>query len=370
MKKLIASAAILATALAPFAAGADDDDEAMDRRSQQPITLAVFGDWPYSIPLLNSAQLLIDSINSDPKVRLVLHVGDIHSGSMPCTGAGLNPAPPGSVPGWNQGVFDLFERFRDPVVYTPGDNEWTDCHKKKELTSGAPLNELAAVRSLFFASPGITLGVQKRRVLTQARKFNRVYPADAQFVENVMWQESRVVFATLNLPGSNNDGLTWTAPFTDETARTREAAQRTGAAIRWLQEAFSRAEEDDAKAMVIGVQADMWDPAAVAPGGDGLSNYAIFVHELANLSLHFRRPVLLINGDSHVFGSDRPLADPDSATGKIHGAPAVPNLMRITVQGSTSAPAEWLRLTIDPHSPAVFSWENVVYCKNPAVSCP
>jgi hypothetical protein len=370
MKKLVASAAILAFTLIPVAANADDDDGAMDRRSQQAITLAVFGDWPYSSVLLNSAQLLIDSINSDPKVRLVMHVGDIHSGSMACTGAGLNPPPAGSVPGWNRGIFDLFERFRDPLVYTPGDNEWTDCHKKKELGSGAPLNELAAVRSLFFPNPGTTLGVQKRRVLTQAKKFSRVYPADAQFVENIMWQESRVVFVTVNMPGSNNDGLAWSAPFTDETARTREAAQRTGAAIRWLQAAFAAAAEDDAKAMLIGLQANMWDSEALLPGGDGLSNYALFVHELASLSLHFGRPVLLINGDSHVFGADRPLADPASATGRIHAAPAVPNLTRITVQGSTSAPSEWLRLTIDPHAAAPFSWENVVYCTDPALSCP
>jgi hypothetical protein len=370
MKKLLAAAALAAVALVPLIATADDDDDAMDRHSQGSITLAVTGDWPYSTILLNSAHFLIDSINSDPKVRLVMHVGDIHSGSMPCTGAGLNPQPAGSNPGWNQGIFDLFERFNDPVVYTPGDNEWTDCQKTKELSSGAPLNELAAVRSVFFPNPGTTLGAQKRRVLTQAKKFNRVYPSDAQFVENVMWQESRVVFAMVNMPGSNNDGLTWATPFTDETARAREAAQRTGAAIRWLQAAFSQAEEDDAKAVVIGLQADMWDPAAVVAGGDGLSNYTLFVHELANLSQHFRRPVLLINGDSHVLGSDRPLADPGSATGKIHGAPAVPNLTRITVQGSTSAPAEWLRLTIDPRTPEVFSWKNVVYCDSPTVSCP
>jgi hypothetical protein len=80
--------------------------------------------------------------------------------------------------------------------------------------------------------------------------------------------------------------------------------------------------------------------------------------------------VLLLNGDSHVYGADRPLADPASATGQIHGAPAVPNLTRITVQGSTNTPAEWLRLTIDPHSPNVFSWQNVVYCNNPTVACP
>jgi hypothetical protein len=368
MKKLIASTAIVATLLVALPARADDDDEAMDRRSQHPITIAVFGDWPYSIPLLNSAQILLDSINSDPAVSLVLHIGDIHSGSMPCTGAGLNPPPAGAAPDWNQGIFNLFARLRDPVVYTPGDNEWTDCHKKKQLSSGAPLNELAAVRALFFPEPGMTLGVQKRRVLTQAKQFNRTYPSDAQYVENVMWQHSGVLFAVVNIPGSNNDGLTWTAPFTDETARAREAAQRTGAAIRWLQSAFARAEDDGAKAMVIGLQADMWDPAAI--GGDGLGNYSLFVHELANLSLRFGRPVLLLNGDSHVFGSDKPLADPSSATGRIHGAPAVPNLTRITVQGSTSAPAEWLRLTIDPHSAEVFSWRNVPYCANPTGSCP
>jgi hypothetical protein len=369
MKKLVASAAIAACSVLPLIAAADDDQGAEDR-SQQAITLAVFGDWPYSTVLLDSARLLIDSVNADPRVSLVLHVGDIHSGSMPCTGAGLNPLPAGANPAWNQQIFALFQQFRAPLVYTPGDNEWTDCHKSKEFSSGAPLNELAAVRQLFFADPGTTLGVQKRRVLSQAEKFDRVYPADAQYVENVTWRESQVRFVTVNMPGSNNDGLKWTAPFTDETARAREAAQRTGAAIRWLQAAFARAEEEGAKALVIGLQADMWDPAAVAPGGDGLGNYTLFVHQLANLSLHFGRPVLLLNGDSHLYGADHPLADPQSASGKIHGAPAVPNLTRITVQGSTNVPAEWLRLTIDPHAPGVFSWQNVAYCANPAVSCP
>src|SRR5215467_6424103 len=70
--------------------------------SANPLTLAVYGDWPYSQDLLDNAPLLINSINGDPKVRLVMHVGDIHSGSMPCTGAGLVPIPAGSNPGWNQ----------------------------------------------------------------------------------------------------------------------------------------------------------------------------------------------------------------------------------------------------------------------------
>src|SRR5262249_53339438 len=92
----------------------------MNQGSADPLALAVYGDWPYSQALLDAAPLLIDSINSDPNVRLVMHVGDIHSGSMPCTGAGLNPLPATSNPAWNQGIFALFEQFKDPVVYTPG----------------------------------------------------------------------------------------------------------------------------------------------------------------------------------------------------------------------------------------------------------
>jgi len=34
------------------------------------------------------------------------------------------------------------------------------------------------------------------------------------------------------------------------------------------------------------------------------------VKRLADLCLHFGRPVLLLNGDSHLFEADHPLADP------------------------------------------------------------
>ncbi len=51
----------------------------------------MFGDWPYNTNLLNNANLLIDSVNGDPEVSLVMHVGDIHSGSMACTSASVLP---------------------------------------------------------------------------------------------------------------------------------------------------------------------------------------------------------------------------------------------------------------------------------------
>jgi hypothetical protein len=302
-------------------------------------------------------------------VSLVLHVGDIHSGSMPCTSAGIVPPIASSVPGWNQGIYYWFQQFKAPLVYTPGDNEWTDCHKSKEKSSGDPLKELASVRTLFFARPGHTLGLTDKRVHSQAQHVDTAHPGDARFVENVMWEESRVMFVTVNMPGSNNDTLPWTGSFTNASAQAQEVAERSDADVRWLQAAFERAEANHDKALVIGLQADMWDPAAVAPGGDGLYAYTPFVRKLAELATRFRRPVLLINGDSHLYEADHPLADPASATGLIHSTPPVPNLTRITVQGSTNGPAEWLRLTIDPRGTNVFSWVNVPYCKDPLGSC-
>lgn len=343
-------------------ASSERDDDGQGR----PATLAVFGDWPYSLDLVAAAPLLINSINGDPDVRAIIHVGDIHSGSMPCTGAGLSPRPAGSNPIWNYGVYGLFSQFNAPLVYTPGDNEWTDCHKTKQQSSGAPLNELAAVRQLFFPAPGVTLGGEPGRVLSQAEVSDPAHPTDADFVENVLWRQANVVFVTLNVPGSNNDGLPWTAPFTNEAARTDEVAKRNGANTRWLQRAFQTASREQARGVLIALQADMWDPAAI--GGDGLGGYTDFVRTLADLARRFNRPVLLINGDSHLYEADQPLADPTSSTGQIHGTPPVPNLTRITVQGSTNKPREWLRLRVDPHSPGVFSWTNVVYCDD--TTCP
>lgn len=363
--KLIA-AAMLACGVISNSAMAE---ERFDYDADKVQTIAVFGDWPYNQLLLDNASRLINTVNADRDVETVMHVGDIHSGNMACTSAGVLPPIASSNPGWNQAVFNKFQQFKAPLVYTPGDNEWTDCHKSKEKSSGYPLNELASVRSLFFAKPGHTLGLNEKVVLTQAKKFDPAYPSDAKLVENMMWKNAGVVFVTVNMPGSNNDSLPWNGIFANPGEQMQEVTERTGADMRWLEAAFDEAARSHAKALVIGLQADMWDLSALQAGGDGLDKYTDFVKLLADRSVKFGRPVLLLNGDSHVYGADQPLADPSSATGVIHATQAVPNLTRITVQGSTNAPAEWLKLTIDTRKQNPFSWSNVPYCNDPLNSC-
>ncbi|MFL5963943.1 MAG: hypothetical protein ACJ757_13735 [Gaiellaceae bacterium] len=184
---------------------------------------------------------------------------------------------------------------------------------------------------------------------------------DAKYVENVLWEQSRTVFVTVNIPGgSNNDADNWFgAARTPE--QTQEIAERTAADLHWIDAAFAQAQADSAESVVIVEQADMWDldgkPAS------HITNYKPFIDNIAAHTLEFGKPVLLFNGDSHVYRSDNSLVPgapcvigPSSgaeavpctsdASANQAGAYNVPNFHRVVVHGSTT-PLEWLRLTID-----------------------
>jgi hypothetical protein len=282
----------------------------------------------------------------------------------------------------------LWQQFKNPLVYTPGDNEWTDCHKAAEgggtynasthqidyvlgsdgnpvdYAKGDPIANLALLRTIFFANPGETLGGRKKQVLTQATSFDAAHPTDANYVENVIWEESKTLFVVINLPGgSNNDQDIWYGAPTATAAQTNETAERTGADLRWLDYAFSLAQSTGAQALVIQAQADMWDPEK---GPAHQAGYEPFVQSVASHTVAFGKPVLMFNGDSHVYRSDNPLSAADPLN-YMHPGYDVANFHRIVVHGST-LPLEWLRLTVDPGANAPqgadafgpFSWTRVI----------
>src|SRR4051794_36805588 len=119
MRKVLA----LVTLAAALAAG--QATAVAGQGSAKPLSIAGYGDSPYGVAQGDQTQedltpAFIDSINADRDVSLVLHVGDIHSGKQFCT----EP--------YDELILGLWKRFEDPLVYTPGDNEWTDCHKKAQ----------------------------------------------------------------------------------------------------------------------------------------------------------------------------------------------------------------------------------------------
>jgi hypothetical protein len=393
----ILSTAVLATASIAFAES-DRYDHKFHNKSDRASTVAVFGDSPYGTSPTDTAEFqataaFIDGINADRDVSLVLHVGDIHSGSQYCTES------------YNRSVYTLWAAFQHPLVYTPGDNEWADCHKAKEgggtynaatgkidyrldasgdlinYMGGDPVANLDLVRSIFFANPGFSLGAHKH-VHSQFHAFDRAHPTDNKYVENVMWEQHKVLFVTVNIPGgSNNDGDIWYGAPTMSDRQAQERTERTAANLRWLDAAFARAKEMDADAIVIQSQADMWDLDGKA--ASHLADYKPFIDRIAVLAKHFRKPVLMLNGDSHVYRSDNPLVQSapcvtESSTGPGEVACTndpytsqpndynVPNFHRIVVHGSTF-PLEWLKLRIDHHGNAKnganafgpFSWQRM-----------
>ena len=369
-----------------------DDDHGQGRgHGSASFSYAVYGDAPYGTSPTDTTETdatgaFISAVNADRAVSGVLHVGDIHSGSQYCTQA------------YDQQVADLWSGFSDPLVYTPGDNEWTDCHKKKEgggaynpatgqvdyvtdaagspvnYAGGNPVDNLALVRSIFFPTPGRTLGGGRLEVLSQAQVDNHAHPTDGQYVENVMWVRDGVLFASINVPGgSDNDADPWYGAPTASPQQTTEAANRTGAAVRWLDRAFRTAGSIRARSVVVMAQADMWD----LDGKDvsHLAGYEPIVDSLATHSAAFAKPVLLLNGDSHVYRSDNPLQAASTCTGDedvcatdawaTHPSYDVANFHRLVVHGST-VPLEYLRLTVagrdratTPTSFGPFSWERV-----------
>jgi hypothetical protein len=329
VRRLLALAAALAALGSPLAA-LGSDGKPIRPHSNKPVTMAVIGDTPYGDAQIAAFPSLVADINEDPAADLVLHVGDIKNGSSLCTDAYFALI---------RGYFDSFE---DPFALTPGDNEWTDCHRANN-GGYEPLERLAALRSVFYPEPGETIGGREKAVLTQADE-----PGFGEFVENQLWLQSRTAFGLVHVVGSNNDLQSWFGAAetpTQTMQRLAEYEARLAAALDWLDETFAVANRKDAKAVVIAMQANTWVSA---------TGFSEIVQRIADRAAGFRGPVLLIQGDTHGYLVDQPLLNGSA----LHGVTtSAPNLTRIVVEGETAS--EWLRLRIDPRTPEIFSWERV-----------
>lgn len=263
----------------------------------QSFTFAAIGDVPYG-PHEEFAGLIAEINRQIP--AFTIHVGDIKSGGTVCSDETFVQ------------VRRLFEQFDRALIYTPGDNEWTDCHR---ISNGRydPLERLEKIRQLFFSSSE-SLG--KQRLTLQIQSAQKSF---ANYPENRRWSQGKVRFATLHLVGSNNNlqpGLPSTVEF----------AEREHANIAWLRETFAEAKANKDGAVILAMQADTFfgEPRK----GSGFVRWnAALAEEVAA----WGKPVLLIQGDTHQYLTDRPLKD---ASGK-----PLSQLMRVVVPGERGADA-------------------------------
>ena len=96
-------------------------------------TFALIGDLGYFPREEPWVENVLADLNRNTSLAFVVHVGDLSSPRYSCT---------------DEFLARRLAQFRasiHPVIYTPGDNEWTDCHKPKEGGLD-PLANLAYVR--------------------------------------------------------------------------------------------------------------------------------------------------------------------------------------------------------------------------------
>ena len=307
----------------------------------QTFSFGLWGDMPYAkagdepkIPAL------IKSINQSD-IAFSIYDGDIKDGSSRCT-ADIYFA-----------ALTMFGQLTKPVVYVPGDNEWTDCHR---LNNGGydALERLAYLRKTMFSAPG-SLGKRKMALQHQGQ------PGE-KFVENTRFSHNKIVFASFNIPGSNNNKIQGEKDCTNNSARTAaqcdagnaEYAERDAANVLWMQQAFQAAKDQKARGLVLVFQAD--------PGFDlpetqdideskaaNVSGYRNFINAVVAQTEQFAGQVLLVHGDTHFFKVDKPLYSPTRL---------LPNLTRLQTFGSPLI--HWVRVTVDAKNVNVFTIQPMI----------
>jgi hypothetical protein len=341
--------AVMIGMFAPFIAGCVTMQHYQTAKEGR-FEFGVIGDQEYTAEDEAKFPQLINAMN-DANPAFVVHVGDFQGdyngykegdGSPPCTDETMAH------------LKRMFQTSKHPFVVTPGDNEWTDCHKRK-VNPFDPLERLAKVREVFFSSDQ-SLG-QRTITLTQQRND----PKYSKYRENARWTHGNLLFVTLHTVGSNNN-----------LGRTREMdteyAERNAANLAWMKEAFDLAKRNGNKGLVILTQANpvfenFWIPRRFGQYmrvfQDPLqqikpeqlaemrkkSGYTDLVRMLETEVMNFGKPVLFVHGDSHVFRVDKPLFNTQNHR-------TLENFTCVEVFGSPDV--HWVRIVVEPDNPSLF----------------
>ncbi len=312
---------------------------------QTPLVFGLWGDMPYA-KSNDSVKIpaLIEDMN-EANLAFSIYDGDIKDGSSQCTDNIYAEA------------IALFNSLKSPVVYVPGDNEWTDCHR---TNNGGydNLERLSYVRQVMFAD---------------LKSFGQ-YPMSLQhqgeigqkYVENTRWMQGGVVFVGLNVPGSNNNRVHDEEECTKKSDRTAaqceadnaEYAERDAKNLEWMRQSFAMAKLRNAAGVMITIQGDPGfdipeteeiDERAF-PAFDG---YTAFLDVLAEETRSFPGQVALVHGDTHFFKLDKPLTNQ---------ADLLENFTRLETFGSPNI--HWVKVTVDSSDRALFRFEPMIVAGN------
>lgn len=297
--------------------------------SPQAFQIGLFGDTGYSTLEQQALPGLMAEMNREP-LAFVVHDGDFKSGGGICSDAVFTQA------------LNFFQSSAHPLIFVPGDNDWTDCHRASN-GSFDPLERLAKLREMFFANSQ-SLGQRTLKLERQSDQASQE-PTWAPYRENVRWVQGGVMFVGLNLPGSDNN-------FHGTTrggGPSGEYLARLPITQAWLAQSFQLARTQNLAGLMLVIQAN---PEIEAFNqGKGHEGYRAFLTQLREETQRFAKPVVLVHGDTHRQQINQPLQDTQGNT--------VLNFTRVETYGSPFM--GWTRVIVDSQSQHVFSFEPRAY---------
>jgi len=341
MGLLLSAGAVLNNAFA------DADELKHNHEHDSAFQLGLWGDMPYAkAGDAPKVAALIADINATP-LAFTIFGGDTKDGSSLCTDEAISTLPAA-----------LFNQVRVPTIYVPGDNEWTDCHRKNNGGYNA-LERLSYIRQTMFASEK-SFGQRKMELEHQGT-------LGGAYSENTRWTYNGVVFVGLNAPGSNNNKVNVADCLSSKSVRTpldcdadnAEYSERNANNLAWIKDAFAIAKQKGAAGVMIVMQADPgfdWPETEAVneretiPGYDGFTD---LLNTLIAETQAFDGQVVLVHGDTHFFKIDKPLLSPTNL---------LKNFTRVENFGSPSV--HWIKVSVDALSRNVFTFEPMLVPAN------
>jgi len=362
----LATTILLVAASTAFAAsrfGGDDDRDDDERRSY---AIGLWGDLPYSdVQALTGVPNLIADMNRHD-LAFTAHDGDLKAGNA--TVGSVTPTTCSDAL-YLQGL-NYFNSLKAPAIFTPGDNDWTDCDRPSN-GGFSSLERLDHERALFFSTP-FSLGQHRLHQQVQTAPLCLGVSGMVPCVENRRWTLGGVTYATINIQGSCNN-------LCDAAPNPAEFAARNQADILWVQETFEEARTRNSAAIMLITQADpgfdlsdgtrapLRDPKTLAETDGQPDGFQSFLLALRDQVIAFQKPVAYVHGDSHYFRVDKPFQNSKGQR--------LENFTRVETFGDNQAngtnDVNWLKILVDPSSREVFAYQpQIVPANRVAVPAP
>jgi len=246
-------------------------------------TIIILADTPYSDKEKQMLQgpegNLYRLINQqDPSV--VMHLGDMKSGKESCTNKLLTE---------HKTLLD--QVYPGKIIYTPGDNDWTDCDRSSLTQSYDELDRLDYLITLMYQMPPLL-----------TRNLPTINSQPAQ-VENSLWINDRLAVSTLHIVGTSNGRAN--IGKSNSKKAINKVDNRDKLNLAWLKTIEQRAKDFDA--LIIGFQADIYQEKVISRKACDSSTlkpcdaFSVYRQAFKELAHRIKKPILISHGDTGEF---------------------------------------------------------------------